>query len=139
MKTKLFLLPLLILLCSCEIEGVLTQDAAPVIVDQGNIVNKYQGVFFPTSGISGSGSVKIYLQENFFKLALENYSVESGPDLKVYLSKSDSPTDFINLGNVNPITVYSIPQNVDLKVYKYVLIHCQQYSHLFAVAELTQN
>jgi len=57
----------------------------------------------------------------------------------VYLSKSNTPTDFVNLGNLNPATVYSIPQSVDLKEYKFVLIHCQQYNHLFAVAELAKN
>jgi hypothetical protein len=100
---------------------------------------KYQGVFSPTSGINGSGIVKIYLENNQYKLALENYSISSGPDLKVYLSKSNTPTDFVNLGNLNSSTVYSIPQNIDIKDYKFVLIHCQQYNHLFAVAELVKN
>ncbi len=130
---------LVTMLCSCEQEGDLTQDKVAVIVDQQNTLVKYQGVFSPTDGISGSGTVKIYLENNQNRLKLENYTVESGPDLKVYLSKSNTPTDFVNLGNLNPITVYSIPQNIDLKEYKYALIHCQQYNHLFAVAELIQN
>jgi len=139
MKTTLLFLFLLTFFCSCEQEGDLTQDAVTVIVNQPNNLVKYQGVFSPTSGINGSGIVKIYLENNQFKLALENYSISSGPDLKVYLSKSNTPTDFVNLGNLNSATVYSVPQNVDLMVYKYVLIHCQQYNHLFAVAELIQN
>jgi len=139
MKTKLFLLTFLTFLCSCEQEGDLTQDAVPIVVDQPNTVNKYQGVFLPTSGINGTGIVKIYLENNQYKLALENYSISSGPDLKVYLSKSNTPTEFVNLGNLNSEIVYFIPQNVDLKQYKFVLIHCQQYNHLFAVAELIQN
>lgn len=139
MKTTLLSLFLLTFFCSCEQEGDLTQDAVPVIVNQPNYVVKYQGVFSPTSGINGSGIVKIYLENNQFKLALENYSISSGPDLKVYLSKSNTPTDFVNLGNLNSATVYSIPQNTDLNAYKFVLIHCQQYNHLFAVAELIQN
>lgn len=130
---------LVTMLCSCEQEGDLTQDKVAVIVDQQNTLHKFQGVFSPTDGISGSGTVKIYLENNQNRLKLENYTVESGPDLKVYLSKSNTPTDFVNLGNLNPITVYSIPQNIDLKEYKYALIHCQQYNHLFAVAELIQN
>jgi hypothetical protein len=139
MKTMLFPFFLVTMLCSCEQEGDLTQDKVAVIVDQQNTLVKYQGVFSPTDGISGSGTVKIYLENNQNRLKLENYTVESGPDLKVYLSKSNTPTDFVNLGNLNPITVYSIPQNIDLKEYKYALIHCQQYNHLFAVAELIQN
>lgn len=139
MKTKLLVLPLFLLLISCEVEGDLTQDKTLVVINQPDLVLKYQGLFAPTSGINGSGTVKIYLEKNQYKLLLENYSISSGPDLKVYLSKSDTPTDFVNLGNLNSTTVYSIPQSVDLKVYKFVLIHCQQYNHLFAVAELTKN
>ncbi len=139
MKTMLFSFFLVTLLCSCEQEGDLTHDKVSVIVDQPNTLAKYQGVFSPTSGINGSGIVKIYLENNQYKLALENYSISSGPDLKVYLSKSNTPTEFVNLGNLNSEIVYSIPQNVDLKQYKFVLIHCQQYNHLFAVAELIQN
>lgn len=139
MKTKLLFLPLFLLLFSCEVEGDLTQDKTPVVINQPELVLKYQGLFAPTSGINGSGTVKIYLENNQYKLLLENYTISSGPDLKVYLSKSDVPNDFVNLGNLNATTVYSIPQSVDLKVYKFVLIHCQQYNHLFAVAELTIN
>lgn len=139
MKTTLLYLFLLTLLCSCEQEGDLTQKVVPVIIDPQNTVHKYEGVFSPTSGITGSGNVKIYLEDNQYKLALENYSISNGPDLKVYLSKSNTPTEFVNLGNLNPLTVYSIPKDVDLKAYKFVLIHCQQYNHLFAVAELIQN
>ena len=139
MKTKLLVLPLFLLLIYCEVEGDLTQDKTLVVINQPDLVLKYQGLFAPTSGINGSGTVKIYLEKNQYKLLLENYSISSGPDLKVYLSKSDTPTDFVNLGNLNSTTVYSIPQSVDLKVYKFVLIHCQQYNHLFAVAELTKN
>lgn len=139
MKTKLLVLPLFLLLFSCEVEGELTQDKTPVDINQPDLVLKYQGLFAPTSGINGSGIVKIFVENNQNKLILENYTVESGPDLKVYLSKSNKPTDFVNLGNLNATTVYSIPQSVDLKEYKFVLIHCQQYNHLFAVAELTKN
>ena len=139
MKTKLLFLPLFLLLFSCEVEGDLTQDKIPVVINQPDLVLKYQGLFAPTSGINGSGIVKIYLENNQYKLSLENYTISYGPDLKVYLSKSNTPTDFVNLGNLNPLTVYSIPQSVDLKEYKFALIHCQQYNHLFAVAELTKN
>jgi Electron transfer DM13 len=139
MKTKLLFLPLLLLLFSCEVDGDLTQNKISVVINQPELVLKYQGLFAPTSGIKGSGTVKIYLENNQYKLALENYTVSSGPDLKVYLSKSNMPTNFVNLGNLNASTVYSIPQSVDLKEYKFVLIHCQQYNHLFAVAELAKN
>lgn len=139
MKALFFFIFLAATLCSCEQASDSTQEPVSEVVNQSDTANRYQGVFAPTSGISGSGIVKIYVENNLYKLKLENYTVESGPDLKVYLSKSNTPTDFINLGNVLAKTAYSIPQNIDLKVYKFVLIHCQQYNHLFAVAELIQN
>jgi len=139
MKTKLLFLPLILLLFSCEVEGDLTRDLIPVNVDKQNATVKLQGTFAPTSGISVNGKVNIFSKNNQFKLVLENFSISSGPDLKVYLSKSNTPSDFINLGNLNATTVYTIPQNVEIKDYKFVLIHCQKYNHLFAVAELIKN
>ena len=139
MKTKLLFLPLFLLLFSCEVEGDLTRDLIPVIVDQPSTTTTLLGTFAPTSGISVQGKATVFLENNQYKLKLVDFSISSGPDLKVYLSKSNTPTDFVNLGNLNPATVYAIPQNVEIKDYKFVLIHCQQYNHLFAVAELIKN
>jgi Electron transfer DM13 len=139
MKTRFLVLPLFLLLFSCEVEGDLTRDLLPVNVDQPSAITKLLGAFAPTSGISVQGKAAIFLENNQYKLKLVDFSISSGPDLKVYLSKSNVPTEFVNLGNLNPTTVYVIPQNVDLKDYKFVLIHCQQYNHLFAIAELIKN
>lgn len=141
MKKIIFLLATfitLISLASCENEGELTKTTSNKI--SSDAVLKYSGLFSPTAGISGSGSVKITLDNGIYKLSLENYTIENGPDLKVYVSKTTTPTsEFVNLGNVNSNTVYTIPQQINLSVYKYVLIHCQQYNHLFAVATLIEN
>lgn len=131
---NLFLLPLILLVFnSCEKEGEFTQtNNQPLNLSTAILLKS--GQFTTTSGISGSGNVKIYDDNNLRKLVLENYTIENGPDLKVYLSTTDAPNTFVNLGNLNPQTVYTIPNSVDLNVYKYVLIHCQQYNHLFAIA-----
>lgn len=140
MKTKFLPLALLgLLLYSCEQESSLTQDAAPVVIDEQTATLTQQGTFSPTSGILVNGSVKIFSDNNQDKLQLTDFSISNGPDLKVYLSKSNRPTEFVNLGNLNSQTIYSIPQDIDLKEYPFVLIYCQQYNHLFAVAKLTQN
>lgn len=131
---KFFLLPLFLLVfTSCEKEGEFTQTNNQTLNLSTAVLLK-TGQFTTTSGISGSGSVKIYAENNLRKLVLENYTIENGPDLKVYLSTTDAPNTFVNLGNLNTETVYTIPNSVDLNVYKYVLIHCQQYNHLFAIA-----
>ena len=135
---KIFLVFLPFLLASCQEEGILTKDREEVIINPGSEL-KYYGTFMPTSGISVTGEAKIYLENGQYKVNLENFSISSGPDLKVYLSKAATPTDFVNLGNLTSQTVYSIPNGVDVASYSHVLIHCQQYNHLFAIAALTSN
>jgi len=135
MKKILALQILLFVIISCEKEGEFTQTNNQTINLNTAVLLK-TGQFTTTSGISGSGSVKIYSENSQRKLVLENYSIENGPDLKVYLSTTDALNTFVNLGNLNVETVYNIPASVDLNEYKYVLIHCQQYNHLFAIALL---
>ena len=135
---KIFLIPFAILLASCQEEGILTQDREVMVVTPTSEL-KYYGTFTPTSGITVDGEAKIYLENGQHKVQLENFTISDGPDLKVYLSKAATPTEFVNLGNLTAQTVYAIPTNVTIDDYSHVLIHCQQYNHLFAIAELTQN
>jgi len=129
MKTILSLFTILLLFTSCETDGDFTIESKL----------KHSGTFVPTSGITVAGEVKIYQLFNTHSLQLENFSISDGPDLKVYLSKTNAPTDFINLGNLNPNATYTIPPQVNLVDYPYVLIHCQQYNHLYAIAALQSN
>lgn len=130
----------LFLLFSCEEEGIFTtnetKEQAVIFDPNAENTELYRGVFNPTSGISVNGEAAIYQQETARYVSLENFSISSGPDLKVYLSTSASTNDFVNLGNLTSATKYAIPQEVDLEVYTFVLIHCQQYNHLFAIADL---
>lgn len=140
MKARFLILPFLLFLASCEVQGDLTRDVTQVIsIPKETSILKSSGTFMPTSGINASGEAKIYLDNTQYKLELSNFSVTGGPDLKVYLSKSNTPTDFVNLGSLTSNSVYAVSQNLDVSAYKYVLIHCQQYNHLFAIAALTQN
>lgn len=100
---------------------------------------KYAGNFVkgPYGTVTGDG--KIYLQDGKYVLALENIAVSNGPDLHVYLSKEVQPVNFIDLGKLkstNGNQLYTINGVPDFTVYKYALIHCQQYNHLFGSAEL---
>lgn len=86
-----------------------------------------------------SGMAKIYKTGNNYELALENFSTSNGPDLKVYLSKEQQPVNFVNLGSLKSTAgnhLYAIPAPVNVNDYKYALIHCQQYNHLFGFADL---
>ena len=133
---KILLLLSLSLLISCEVEGELTHDKIDPPIENTSVL-KYTGDFMPTSGINVTGQAKIYLEGSQYKVKLENFSVSEGPDLKVYLSKAATPTEFVNLGNLTDATVYAVPTSVNVMTYTHVLIHCQQYNHLFAIAPLT--
>jgi hypothetical protein len=133
---KLFLLLVLIGFTSCQVEGELTKDKIDKPIEANSIL-KYSGTFTGTSGINASGQAKIYLEGTQYRLQLEGFSVSNGPDLKVYLSKSSSPSEFVTLGNLTSSTIYNIPLEVNVNAYSHVLIHCQQYNHLFAIAALT--
>lgn len=113
------------------INETLTTDTSAIL--------KYEGTF--TSGPYGtvSGLARVYLKNNLYTVALENFSSSNGPDLKVYISKERIPVNFIKLNNLrstNGNQLYDVPGLPDFTEYKYVLIHCEQYNHLFGSAEL---
>lgn len=138
---KKYLLGLVVLLTlSCEKEGELTPVNESLVLSQDAIV-KFTGNLVPTSGVNASGTVKVYLDQGSYKVQIANAMVSSGPDLKVYLSKTNTPNGFVNLGNFlgNGTSMYLIPQKTNILNYSYILIHCQQHNHLYAVAKLNAN
>lgn len=131
------LLTILIVFNSCKkastetINETLTLDTTAVL--------KYQGTFINGPYGTVSGLAKVYLKENKYSVALENFNSGNGPDLKVYISKERIPVNFIKLGDLrstNGNQLYDVTGTPDFTVYKYVLIHCEQYNHLFGSAEL---
>ncbi len=102
-------------------------------------MSRYSGMFVNGPYGSVSGTAKIYVQGMQYKLALEGVSISNGPDLHVYLSKEVLPATFIDLGRLQSVAgnqLYDIPGAPDFTLYKYALIHCKQYNHLFGSAEL---
>jgi Electron transfer DM13 len=136
MRKKIYFTAILFSLLACEETGPLTIDGYNTTIISQSAILKYRGDFYPTSGISVTGGVKIYLDNNQYILNLQDFNITSGPDLKVYLSKTNTPTDFINLGNLNNTTQYAVPNNTNFTDYKFVLIHCQAFNHLFAISNL---
>ncbi len=135
MKPVLFLIVIAFAAASCSKDKTASITSAPV----ANGTLKLIGVFYPTGGIVVNGKAKILSNGTGFSLLLDSFMVSAGPDLKVYLSKKDTPFEFINLGalkNNSGNQTYEVPNGVDFAVYKYALIHCQQYNHLFAIAQL---
>lgn len=102
-------------------------------------VLKYSGVF--ASGPYGtvSGEAKIFKTGTKYELKLMSFSGSNGPDLRVYLSKEMNPVTFIDLGALKATggnQVYEKTGTVDFTEYRYALIHCRQYNHLFGWALL---
>lgn len=136
MKFKIILTLISVaLLISCKKTSTRTLDE---MVDPVSTLI-FSGTFASTGGENVSGIAKIYVTANKYSLKLENFSSSNGPDLKVYLSLASTPTGFISLGDLkstNGNQVYEINASPDFSKYKYVLIHCEKYNHLFGVAEL---
>lgn len=132
-----FTLLLIIVMTACKKETTSTDPLnetpmnTAMAIDSGSFSNGPYG--------SVSGNAKIYKTGDKYELALENFSSSNGPDLKVYLSKEKQPVNFVNLGSLKSTAgnqLYTIPSSVNVKDYKFALIHCQQYNHLFGYADL---
>ena len=145
--------------------SVPTGSSAPVVQDQPTTVSVQagptqvsttpaaamimlaQGSFYNVAH-AGSGHAGVYqLADDSRILRFENFSVENGPDLYVYLVPvnpvpdgvgSEIPGSFNlgrlkgNLGDQN----YEIPADLDLSQYQSVVIWCQAFSVPFSAAPL---
>lgn len=86
-----------------------------------------------------SGMATLYNQNGRYILALEDMNISNGPQLHVYLSKEVQPVNFIDLGPLQSTMgnqLYNITGSPDFSQYKYALVHCKKYNHLFGSAEL---
>jgi len=88
---------------------------------------------------SVSGEAKILLTGTSYQLKLMSFSSSNGPDLRVYLSKEMNPVNYIDLGPLKATggnQLYDINGPVNFTQYKYALVHCRQFNHLFGWALL---
>lgn len=86
-----------------------------------------------TESVSGTARVEDKI------LYLENFSTNNGPDLKVYISKDMSASDYIRVGDLKADSgdqQYSLDKSIDFTKYPYVLIWCEQFTVLFGYAKL---
>ncbi len=137
-KTAFVLLSISILISSCVKQNTPTNPLDDRVDTTTNSQSKL-GMFMNGPYGRVSGTAKIYQLNNMNSLALENVSISNGPDLHVYISKEILPVNYIDLGRLKSTMgnqVYEIPGNPDFTQYKYALIHCQQFNHLFGSAEL---
>jgi hypothetical protein len=132
---------LIVLATSCKKELTSTMPIDDMLTNQA--IKTYSGSF--VNGPYGTVSGKAHIVKNTngsLQVQLEGLSSSNGPDLKVYLSKEIQPVNFINLGSLKSTTgnqLYDISGNPDFNSYKFVLIHCQAFNHLFGSAPLKMN
>lgn len=104
--------------------------SSTTILAMGNFINGVHPV---------SGKAAWHKAGNIQTLLLSNFSSDSGPDLKVYLSKDITASSFILLGDLKSTTgnqTYNIPNTASTADYKYILIWCQRFSVLFGSARI---
>lgn len=90
----------------------------------------------------GRGRAKLIESNGQLTLRLENFEVTNGPDLYVYISDSENPTNEVaDLGNyvdLGPLKASSGNQNYSVpneaKNYRTAIIWCKQFSVLFSFA-----
>jgi hypothetical protein len=106
-------------------------DSAALLKFSGSFINGPYGTV--------SGEAKVFLQQGQYVLKLQGVTISNGPDLHIYLSKEVQPVNYIDLGRLQSVSgnqVYNIMGIPDFSQYRYALIHCQRYNHLFGSAEL---
>lgn len=86
-----------------------------------------------------TGNIRIVETPEEKIVRFEDYEGTNGPDLKIYLAKDLEAKEFIDLGpsrankgNIN----YSVPMNIDISEYKYVMTWCKAFGVLFDYAQI---
>lgn len=106
-------------------------DSTATVLFSGRFMN---GPYGATMGVA-----QIEQVNNQWQLRLDSFKVSNGPDLKVYLSKEQQPVNFISLGSLRSTSgsqVYSVNGMPNIAEYRYALVHCEKYNHLFGSALL---
>ncbi len=138
MKNILVLLVFSGLILSCD----RAENTSVVPLNETSAANgvlKTSGVFMDGDGEKAYGKASIITNGMSHQLVFENLMVNNGPNLHVYLSQESNPKNFVDLGELKSIQgnqVYDVPYNVNGPSYKYALVYCKRFSHLFGIAAL---
>jgi Electron transfer DM13 len=105
------------------------------------------GAFYAVAH-AGMGKASVFrMPSGEHVVKLENFSVDNGPLLEVYLSSAVNPTDsksvssaaYVNLGALKSISgdqTYAVPSGTDLTKFKSVVVWCTEFSVNFISAAL---
>ncbi|MCX6319041.1 MAG: DM13 domain-containing protein [Bacteroidetes bacterium] len=109
------------------------------MVDTTKAILRFSAPFYNGPYGTVSGEAKIFDDAGRLQLKLAGVNISNGPDLHVYISRELLPANYIDLGRLQSTSgnqVYAIPGNPDFSQYRFVLVHCQRFNHLFGSAEL---
>ena len=93
------------------------------------------------TGHKTKGNIFLLIDSLKNTLRFEEFSVINGPDVNIYLSKSNiyNEREVIDLGDLKGTDGnmnYSVPDSVNADDYKTVLVWCKEFSVLFGSGEL---
>lgn len=149
MRRVLLLVVSLITFAACSTED----DPAPLDTDplQTPEINDNPPVNAVAMGMGAftsyahnlSGKAVVYSEPNSKRtLRLENFTMTPGPDVYVFVSKSNNysaantiAVAMLTGGYDNSNLSLSLDDEIDLTTHKFVLVYCVQFSSLFGYAE----
>ncbi|MCU0341762.1 MAG: DM13 domain-containing protein [Spirosomaceae bacterium] len=150
MKNLLFAVSLMWSIMACQKTEELAPAPASPTGNPTNIANPSQtfdatgqkllsqGTFMGSGRYNASGSVKLYEKDGKRTLLFENFKVDNGPDLRLYLSEDKVASNFVEVSSkLNSGAFFvEVPATANLQKQKFVLIWCKAFTVLFADAEL---
>lgn len=125
---------LMFLLSSCSSDDNATITSTPTnSLYRGNFVSAVH----PTSGIATINTDKTML-------TFTNFMSDNGPNLDIYLASDLSNVNavFINIGDIKGLNgsySYDLPANIDIAVYKHVVVWCSDFNVNFGYATLVKQ
>lgn len=92
--------------------------------------------------VKGTASL-IHRGDSLIVSLSSNFNSDAGPDLDVYLSDEPNPVAtgirLEALQSLSGSQMYDVPSNIKIEDFNYISIHCTQYNHLYASAELGET
>jgi Electron transfer DM13 len=124
--------------------GAQPQPGGGAGAEEADVETLASGSFEPLAHDASGRSRLLQLADGSRYLRLERFSIENGPDLRIYLSAARDAgdsfvDDFVDLGalrgNIGDQN-YRIPAGTDLARFASVVVWCRRFSVAFAVARL---
>lgn len=128
-------------------QPVTSQLDLPTLLEGDAALLLAHGEFYSVAH-AGRGTVNVYqVVDVGIVLRFEDFEVEDGPDLHVYLTSQETVentlgadlADGLDLGELKGLTgdqAYDLPADLDLTTYKSVVIWCVPYKVSFSAASL---